>query len=207
MQVETFEINEVASDGTTDHLDEQSVALIGKLELVGQSRLIRKSEDGAASVMPYQAMTAEEVAVYEILFPARDLISRYDAGPIPLRALQVAALAVELHWFSRLEVWHKRVGSAKEDPILVGIVGGPNSWDIGSRFLLARWGDALRPYGELVAEAAVICRAKLHTAVASCRSRLDLAAAMIASSDNSTLVAWAHRNGPMIGGDTPPSEG
>lgn len=207
MQVETFEINEVISDGSVDKLDEQSVALIAKLGLAGQSSLVSRTEAGAVSVMPYQAMTNEEVAVYRELFPTHDAIVGYSAGPIPLRALQVAALATEMGWFTSIEVWHKRAGSAKEDPIMVGIVGGAHAWTVKNRFLLARWGDALRPYGDLVAEAAKICRAKLQSAVVRCQARLDIAAAQIHVVTDSVAIAWGHESTPILANENPPSEG
>lgn len=193
MQVETFEINETTSDGATDKLDGEAVALIERLGLTGQRALVSRAGDRVA-VMPYQAMTEEEVAVYSALFPSMTPIGDYAAGPIPTRALQVAALAIEQRWFKRLEVWHKRTGAAKEDPLLVGVKVDPaHEFIVRERFLLARWGDALRPYAELVKEAAASARERLRCAVAKARAEIDAGAAMLDHLSDHDAIRWSLR--------------
>lgn len=210
MQVETYEINETTSDGQTDALDAEAVALIEKMGLAGQRRLV--SSDGAkVAVMPYQAMTAEELAVYDLLFPTHDNLGEYSAGPIPMRVLQVAALATEREWFARMEVWHKRTGSAKDDPVLIGVTvqrvpfgaGSAGHWTRESRYLLARWGDALKPYRELLVDAAAIARSRIKSAIVKVRTEIEAAAAIADLVTDSVAVQWS---GPNIHGCEPPRE-
>jgi hypothetical protein len=192
MIVETYEVNEVAGDGSTDALDEQAVALAEKLGLAGQQKLVAKRGDGARMVIPYNQMTTEEERVYRVLFPQHTDARTFDAGPIPLRVLQVIAWAQE-HGspFARLQVWHKDVGRAKEDPLLVGITEG---WPARS-FLLARWGDALAPYHELAKEAARVALASLNGHIARLRSELTMLEAR-AASDPAVALESVAQGGP-----------
>ncbi len=204
MQVETYEVNEVTSDGEVDKLDDAAVALITKMGLRGQERLVGAKDDGQVAVLPYQEMTAEEVAVYEALFPQKDDLSDYAAGPLPLRVLQVAAFAKDRGWFNRLQVWHKRAGSAKEDPVLVGVIGHPQHPTLDrQKFLLARWGDALKPYRDLLAEAAASARASLRGAIAKTHADLNGVLAVVDSIPDGAAVRWVS-SPPRLWNEEPP---
>ncbi len=197
MQIETYEVNETTSDGATDALDAEAVALCQRLGLKGQERLVSKAADVPESILPYQEMTAEELAVYEILFPEKDLVADYAAGPIPLRVLQVVAFAQERKWFDRIQVWHKRSGSAKEDPVLVGIIANAQHRTLDrQRFMLARWGDALQPFAALVKQAAIIARAKILTGAEKARNDIATALATIPTLSDEQAIAWAARGEP-----------
>lgn len=153
MEVETYEVEEEADTGLSKpELDAASLALIESLGLEGQRKLTVKAEDGAVKRIPYREMTAQEIAVYAEVFPEQTKLARYEAAPIPLRVLQVAAHAKEYLPF--LSVWHRSI--ADKDPVLVG------RREEYSRtiYLLARWGDALLPFTSLVAEAKRVLRIK-----------------------------------------------
>lgn len=205
MNVETYEINEANSAGETDALDHEAVAMIERLGLNGQRTLISKAEGAAgATVLPYQEMTAEELAVYGIIFPQHDDVAMYAAGPIPLRVLQVVALAVERQWFTRLEVWHKRAGSAKEDPILVGCKVDPqHTWMVRQHFLLARWGDALAPYAALLMQAAETARERLASAAHEAAAEIAQAIAVLPRVSDTAAIRWAASSLPSASGTKP----
>lgn len=154
MQVETYEIEEYAADANPEQ-DAKALELIAKLGLKGQEELVRKTDDGGKRLQ-YPEMTAQEIAVYGAIFPVRTKLSDYSHGIIPVRVLQVAAHAVE--FCDGLQVWHKK--HRDPDPLLVGYKG--QDWSPRKLIRLARWGDALKDFSELVKEARVIIKAKLE---------------------------------------------
>lgn len=188
MKVETYEITETSSDGTVDMLDEQAVALVNKLGLDGQKKLVENSGTGTKILLPYQEMATNERHVYELLFPQKTTVEVYESGPIPLRVLQVIAFAKDL--FDKLEVWCPST-RAKDDPILVGRKG--DQWS-GKRYLLARWGDALKPFPELVKEAAVIARAQLSNKLIKALGDINQDIALLANIGDSFAIEWATRS-------------
>jgi hypothetical protein len=162
MQVETYEALEVDCEGNVES-DSEAVALIEKLGLAGQQKLIRRTESGGGTIVsrnPYRKLTAEESFVYRELCPEQCKVAEYDAGPIPLRVLQVAAHAAD--HFKELQVW-AATSVAIKDPVLVGVkterVAG-RSWDDTVTFILARWGDVLEPFDKLLEKASASFRAR-----------------------------------------------
>jgi hypothetical protein len=193
MQVETYEVNEVNAVGEVEKFDEQAIALIEKLGLTGQSGLVSPVASGAREVQPYNAMTEQEQQVYRLHFPIATPVETYDAGPIPIRALQVIAYARD--FFPKLEVWHKQSGAITEDPVLVGMRTHPQHKFLQIPHLLARWGDALKPFSALVVEAAVIARERLAMTFAKARRESESDAAEVAACSDNYALAWL-RNGP-----------
>lgn len=153
MQIETYEIEEETS-GTQSETDEQSIALIEKLGLDGQKKLI--STDGK-SRLQYPEMTQQEHNVYKAVFPVHTDLKKYEGCIIPIRVLQVAAHAQEFCF--DVQVWHKR--NPRLDPLLVGRIGsGP--YNIQKLLKLARWGDALLDFSELIKEARMAIRTRIE---------------------------------------------
>lgn len=153
MEIQTYEIEETVG-GTTPEVEAEALALIESLGLDGQKALVRPGATaGAKERFQYPVMTAHEMAVYRAVFPERTKIEQYSSGIIPVRVLQVASHAKGFcNW---VEVWHKDWKAP--DPLLVGVVG-QNDYSVKQRFLLARWGDALRDFSEMVTEARSIIR-------------------------------------------------
>lgn len=169
MLIETYEIEpETTSDGVVE-TDEAAVALIEELELQGQQALVKKDEDtGDVKRVPYLEMTKQEKAVYQACYPRAESVQEYSAGLIPLRVLQVIAHARQL--FDKVLIWHDR--EIKDpDPILVGRIGG--DYD-GRHFLLARWGEALVPFAEILERAQTRLRERYRKLCAAKRSEVDL---------------------------------
>lgn len=145
MEIETFEQTEVTEKGIES--TEEQLRLVDELDLDGQRDLLCGQSENTMQLCPYRRMTAEESRVYGAILSQQTKVARYNAGPIPVRVLQVIAHARGLEFFKVLEIWHEPTVETK-DPILVGVDDG------GKNFLLARWGDVLRPFAELVELAA-----------------------------------------------------
>jgi len=159
MEVETFEIEEAVGEvsGSAPEIEAAAVALIDSLGLEGQRELLepsRGADTGMVSRIPYPKLDSHERAVYAALYPTKDRLDQYSAGAIPLRVLQVIEHAKKHSFFENLYVWHSK--RFDPDPILVGRNG--NEWD-GKWYILARWGDALKPFKEL----AELARVTLYT--------------------------------------------
>ena len=160
VEIETYEIEECAKENRAD-FDAEAIALIEEMGLDGQKSLIHDPEDDGALVrIPYPRMTAQEKRVYETIFPEKPLVSEYSAGILPVRVLQVARHAQDM--FTCVRVWHRKVQDP--DPILVGHTS--NSTYSGEEYLLARWGDGLRHFKELLQEAREIVIAKWKSQLA-----------------------------------------
>lgn len=198
MNVETYEINETNAAGETEKFDEEACALIEKLGLTGQTQLMTKNPAGDRSVVPYNKMTDEEEAVYSVLFDERSSAESYAAGPIPIRVLQVIAFAREM--FERLEIWGPRRGGRKDDPVLIGI-RKTDQWT-NSRYLLARWGDALKPFNELRKLAAEKSRETVKSALLKVRHEVELDIATLEASPDGPVTEWA-TNAPYYHSNRP----
>lgn len=140
MEIQTFEVEEQVG-GTTPEIEAEALALIDKLGLDGQRELVNPDKP-EPDRFQYPEMTRQETAVYEAIFPVKTKIADYSEGIIPVRVLQVAAHAGE--FCETIYVWHKKVRDP--DPLLVGIKSNKS-------YILARWGDALKDFKELVVEA------------------------------------------------------
>lgn len=155
MEIQTFECETMPNE----ECSEQAFALVEKLGAAKQAEVYYNA---TRQVVPYRKMTPTEHAVYKLLFPIREAIDKYDAGPIPLRVLQVGAHAKEVLESGTLVIWHQGVG--KDDPILTLRVGSEYS---GSYYLLARWGTALEEFAVLQEQAvkkfALAAVTKLHS--------------------------------------------
>ena len=140
VNVETFEQTELGAEGCVEK-DSEALALIDRLGLDGQRELLNPD---TSMRCPYRVMNAVELRVYQALYPEHTAIERYRNGMIPLRVLQIAAHAQP--FYLRIEVWTER--TAQTDPVLVGISRPAGTW-VDQVFILARWGEALKPFADL----------------------------------------------------------
>lgn len=125
-----------------EHLEEWQ-SLVSDLNLEGQKTLQNKEN---VSPIPFPMLKKGEERVYEILCPNKTVAQKYGNNTIPLRVLSLLALAEKEKYFNFIEIWDD---CEKPDPIAIGVVGA-NSWQ-GKKYIIARWGDELRPYAELKA--------------------------------------------------------
>lgn len=142
MQVETFEIQEVA-ETTIEHQGE-CLKLSEELGLDNQKAFYNPTEGLESRVFPYRKLTAQEKIVYKTLCPVEKDIELYREGPIPLRILQVAAYAKEFapHQIEggTLVIWCPENADIK-DPVLLWKEKTGN-YDF-AYWLLGRWGETL----------------------------------------------------------------
>lgn len=174
MQVQTYEVEPV-DQNEIQHLaaEGEALELIESLELEGQKSLV--NED-TGTILPYRFITAQERFVFKTLFPQECKIQNYKDGPIPLRVLQVAAHVKSLKRddMTYLQVWYPRQGI--DDPVLIA---RPDYYK-DPIYLIARWGQALLDFDELLAKAIkeqkAIVKSKLEAAkgeIDSLLSRID----------------------------------
>lgn len=174
MNVETYEaisLDVQDGDAFQEAVNAEAMALIETLGLQGQRELLQESNVGGESVTtrnPYRRMTKEEQAIFTAIMPERTKLAQYRDGPIPLRALQVAAHAVDL--FSSVEVWHPEAG--KDDPVLVGVNTPNGEYGVRELFLLARWGEELCSLDDLRAKAVPLLMAKAKRSIADAKAAL-----------------------------------
>jgi hypothetical protein len=175
MLVETFEQKEVTTAGP--ECDEKQVALIRELGLVKQEALIVKSAEGKEQVCPFREITLHEKRIYEGILESKCLVEDYTAGPIPVRVLEVLKEAKQCPQFIRYQVWYETTGENK-DPVLVAHTG-VNDWTSNKIYLLARWGEVLRPIDEMARLAGQIKKEKviasLRTIISKAKAYLEVA--------------------------------
>lgn len=161
MNIETYEVEELkSSEATTMAADSEAIELIEQMGLKGQQILCNKD---TATRLPYRKMTALEHLVFSTFCPQQTPLEDYASGIIPLRVLQVAAHCKQTGFFKHLEVWHP--ADVKVDPVLVGI------WEerpyVRHPFLLARWGEVMPTFEELVKKSKAIWITKAKAKIRS----------------------------------------
>lgn len=149
IDVEIYDERETSIDGPEP--DEEALALIEELGLTAQV------EDGGR--ITYPEPTEAQAMVLMALFPTVTRVDRYDAGAIPLRVLKEIRSFRSEHHGTDLYVCHQPPAKI-DDPVLVSYSGTLYGSDTESLFrfggkvrLVARWGDALRPWAELYDDA------------------------------------------------------
>ena len=183
IKVETYECEELkASEATTMAADAEAIELIERLGLEGQRTLTNPE---TSTREPYREMTALEAYVWRAICPQTTRVEHYKLSPIPLRVLQVVAYARELGIYEALEVWHPR--KVVDDPLLVGVPKGERYSN--KRHLIARWGETLVPFEQLVEKAKNQFAVELTAKLGDIQNELDKAKANL---KNRVELAFAH---------------
>lgn len=188
MQVETYEIEDASSEASAMANDVVALELIEKLGLAGQKRI---SNPDTVTRIPYRVMEAREMLVYKALCDADQKLEDYSADAIPLRVLQVAALAKESAMFGQLRVWYPQEARI-DDPLLVGVIKTrmyPDDEKYASLtkdtfYLLARWGKTLLPFEELEQMAVKFCRARRSSQIKKAIVEANTALAVAQETDD-----------------------
>lgn len=175
MKIETYECEELKnSEATTMAADAEAIELIEKLGLEGQRKLANPE---TLTRQPYREMTALEAYVWRAVCPQTTPLQKYNLSPIPLRVLQVAAYARELGIYETLEVWHPH--KVIDDPLLVGVPNGETY--SRKRHLIARWGETLVPFEELVVKARKIFEVQFVAELDKIQAEIDQARRTLAN--------------------------
>jgi hypothetical protein len=166
MQTQTYEIEEMSnSEASILAADGEAMLLVEKLGLTGQKKLINPN---TGTRLPYPQLTALENLVFRLYCPETTVVEEYKSGIIPVRVLQVVLHCRDNGWFPRIEVWHPE--DVKTDPVLLGRTKD-NSWE-GELYLLARWGNELKEFAQLVLEAKDKWITNYRTDLAKAKTRI-----------------------------------
>jgi hypothetical protein len=195
MQVETYEQErEETLDGKThEEVDAEAVALIEKLGLTGQAKLLkREAPDGAGledtdklTRFPFREITQAESVVYNTLLPHRVKVEEYDGATIPLRILQVVAYCKQESVFRDLYVLCE--DGEPKDPVLVGVKQvGDQSYNTKT-FILGRWGAELEAFSVLSKRACQTWRVKYVSALN--KGKRTIAGALESPPDDAEILA------------------
>lgn len=114
-----------------------------KCEELGLTEQLALSTPGKSPI-PFESMNTVSNRVYSTLCPAKVKYKAYKKTAIPLEVLSLIALSEKEHYFEEIEIWYD---DKTPDPLAVG-VNKIQSWE-REYFLIARWGDVLRPFEEL----------------------------------------------------------
>lgn len=96
---------------------------------------------------PYQKVDPRSERVFTMLCPVKVPFKEYEAGTLPLEVIQEIQRCQHNAWFYKIEVWYD---DKSPDPFLIGY--DSKEWN-ANKFLIARWGDELLPFEQLVSKA------------------------------------------------------
>ena len=146
MKIETYEIEPQSTEIGQLAADGEARMICERLGLGGQLAL---SDNPSETAFPYRHMTRLEQVVFEFHCPIKTDLKSYKSESIPVRVLQVAAHAHDLHFLKAIKVWHPK--DARLDPVLVGYTSEYG----GDLYLLARWGAVWKDFQDLLSEAKI----------------------------------------------------
>jgi hypothetical protein len=116
-----------------------------KCELLGLDKQIALTTK-QASPIPFEVMNTVSRRVYETICPTKVRYAEYGKTAIPLEVLSLIHLSENESYFKEIQIWYD---DKSPDPLAVGIKQKSKyEWD-NELYLIARWGDALRPFDEL----------------------------------------------------------
>lgn len=140
--VQTFiieETKELIYNG--DQIDEWKL----KCKELGLENQLTLAQDGKSPI-PFAFMNQVTKRVYETLCPMKVELIKYSKTPIPLEVLGLIQLSQNEKYFKSIEIWYD---DKSPDPLAVGrLKNDEYQWN-DDLYLIARWGDVLRPFEEL----------------------------------------------------------
>lgn len=126
-----------------------------------------------ASPIPFEHMNTVSKRVYETLCPAKVNYKQYNKTAIPIEVLGLIQLSINENYFKEVQIWYD---DKAPDPLVVGIKQRTVEWD-NDFYLIARWGDVLKSFSELKAEAITrymeSSRISLQRKLSDCRIKLE----------------------------------
>lgn len=116
-------------------------------EELGLQKQLQKSGKIEKVGNPYMKIDPRSERVYKMLCSAVIPYKEYDASTLPLEVLQEIRRCEENGWFHEIQIWYD---DKSPDPFLVGVE--TKQWG-SPKFLIARWGDELIPFEQMIAKA------------------------------------------------------
>lgn len=156
--------------------DPEALALIEELGLKGQRQLNAGPDDEEIERNHYGKLSYEQQVIIYYLFPKIYKLENYNDAPIPLRILKEIKFCKDM--FKDLYVCYAPPCDIL-DPILIGhnhcSIYEPKN-QLEHFHIIARWGDALKPWNELfkdaIAKASLEFHSELKSIIAQCKSSL-----------------------------------
>lgn len=122
---------------------------VESLGLAGQLKLMQNASNSSASPNPFTPMNTVMQRVYETLCPSKMNYKDYDKSAIPVEVLDLIALAEREGYFVDIKIWYD---DKTPDPIAVGY--GSHQYEfMRPKFLIAKWGDVIEPFDQLLLRA------------------------------------------------------
>lgn len=132
----------------------QQLKKAGKIEKVGN---------------PYVKLDPRTERVFTMLCPARVAYRFYEVSTIPLEILQEMNRCKANEWFPKMEVWYD---DKSPDPFLIGYESKKLD---SNKYLIARWGNELLPFEQLMEKAIIrhqeAYQRALNRLIMDCESR------------------------------------
>jgi hypothetical protein len=132
------------------------------------------------SPIPFVSMNTVMNRVYTTLCPEKVDYKRYRKTAIPLEVLSLIALAEKEKYFTEIQIWYD---DRTPDPLAVGILK-KQEWS-HDLFLIARWGDVMRPFDELKEKAIQVYK---NTSIIQLKRSVADANEKIANIDNNVAL-------------------
>lgn len=114
---------------------------------LGLSKQLKKTGIIEKVGSPYTKVDPKSERVFSMLCPVHVSYKEYEASTLPLDVLQEIKRCEDNQWFKKMEVWYD---DKSPDPFLIGFE--EDRWS-SAKFLIARWGDEILPFEELVSKA------------------------------------------------------
>lgn len=135
---------EAAEFDTDDAEAKECQELAEKLGLSGQKNIFKS--DG---VIPFPKLSKAEKNIWNAFCPSVCDVSDYEDTVIPARVMKIIEYCTDKQYFGTIEIWSE--SETNPDPIVVGIIGGSSKYNGNvSCYLIARWGEALASWQEVV---------------------------------------------------------
>ena len=150
-----------------------------KCEELGLSEQLALAEPGKSPV-PFEHMNTVGRRVYETICPQKTDYKKYSKTAIPLEVLSLIALSEKEHYFKEIQIWYD---DKSPDPLAVGLIN-KEPWLV-DHYLIARWGDVLRPFDELKEKAIKVYK---NSSLLNLRRTLAETNEKIANIDNNVAL-------------------
>jgi hypothetical protein len=143
MEVETYELQETEVPVSEEEKEEYT-KLTEDLGLEGMGELLDRE-----GVIPFQRLDSAQKNIWNAFAPSEHRLKDYRESIIPLRVLALCKLGIDEEYFDEVRIWSE--SEVDPDPIAVGLVfRDGNQYSIEAYYLIARWGEALRSWEEVV---------------------------------------------------------
>jgi len=141
--------------------------LVSELGLAEQEKLVNKGSEPVS----FRCMSNEEWEVYKAVLPTEVGFADYGRDMIPIRVLELGALAARQFEPDWLKIRYTAEGP---DPILYAMDPGERYSANPNRYLIARWGEVLLSFSELRKRAKEILVEKSRASLMKAKTEIEI---------------------------------